>query len=309
MKFGPRKPSLNKRIAARTSFSRYVRHSLGFKAPRGFGWLTNPKRAAYNRVYNRTTFKADGLIVAVLVLIFAVLGGIVTAIASLFSRSAEEPTPNRRRGWLWAAAAAVTVFVVLHALGSSGPSAVDGAGHSSEPSGAELILISIAGIPPSAKIVVDGELEPPRFSLPRTTGKHDVEISCSGYVTYDGTFDASRNADLVVTLVRANARRRKRPPSTRRPVGQSSAAEPADDHMESPHIADDGGGDTPGPAFSGARSTEPSADVRRDIPNSETVPAANAPTPAQKQGWVDPFEDDQVPKSEDKTKWVDPFAQ
>jgi hypothetical protein len=34
---------------------RYVRNSLGLKAPRGWGWLTNPKKAAYNRVYNRTT--------------------------------------------------------------------------------------------------------------------------------------------------------------------------------------------------------------------------------------------------------------
>lgn len=50
-----RVPSLNKRIAARTSVKRYVRHSLGFKAPRGWGWLTNPKRAAYNRAYNRTS--------------------------------------------------------------------------------------------------------------------------------------------------------------------------------------------------------------------------------------------------------------
>lgn len=55
MKIGFRKPSLNKRIAARTSVKRYIRHSLGFKATRGWGWLTNPKKAAYNRVYNRTT--------------------------------------------------------------------------------------------------------------------------------------------------------------------------------------------------------------------------------------------------------------
>jgi hypothetical protein len=55
MKFGIRIPSLRKRIAARTSLKRYVRHSLGFKAPRGWGWLTNPRRAAYNRLYNRTT--------------------------------------------------------------------------------------------------------------------------------------------------------------------------------------------------------------------------------------------------------------
>jgi hypothetical protein len=55
MKFGFRKPSIRKRIAARTSWKRVVRHSLGLKAPRGWGWLTNPKKAAYNRVYNRTT--------------------------------------------------------------------------------------------------------------------------------------------------------------------------------------------------------------------------------------------------------------
>jgi hypothetical protein len=56
MKFGFRIPSINKRIAARTSVKRYVRHSLGFKAPKGWGWLTNPKKAAYNRVYSRATF-------------------------------------------------------------------------------------------------------------------------------------------------------------------------------------------------------------------------------------------------------------
>ena len=44
-----------KRIAARTSWKRVVRHSFGLKAPRGWGWLTNPRKAACNRVYNRTT--------------------------------------------------------------------------------------------------------------------------------------------------------------------------------------------------------------------------------------------------------------
>ena len=56
MKFGLRKPSIGKSFAARTSFKRLVQNSLGLKAPRGWGWLTNPKKAAYNRVYNRTTF-------------------------------------------------------------------------------------------------------------------------------------------------------------------------------------------------------------------------------------------------------------
>ena len=55
MKFGFRIPSLTKRMAARTSVKRVIRHNLGFKAPKGMGWLTNAKKAAYNFVYNRTT--------------------------------------------------------------------------------------------------------------------------------------------------------------------------------------------------------------------------------------------------------------
>jgi len=61
MKWGVRTPSLRRRIAARASWKRYVRHNLGFKAPRGWGWLTNPKRALYGRVYNRTTVSVDQL--------------------------------------------------------------------------------------------------------------------------------------------------------------------------------------------------------------------------------------------------------
>lgn len=55
MKFGVRTPSLKKIFAARTSVRRVVSHSLGLKAPRGLGWITNPKKAVYNRVYNRTS--------------------------------------------------------------------------------------------------------------------------------------------------------------------------------------------------------------------------------------------------------------
>ena len=65
MKIGFRIPSFKKRLAARTSVKRVLRHSLGLKAPRGWGWLTNPRKAAYNRVYNRTTVGC-GLVVMVL---------------------------------------------------------------------------------------------------------------------------------------------------------------------------------------------------------------------------------------------------
>lgn len=56
MKFGPRRPSFRKSFAARTSPKRIIKAKLGLHVPRGYGWLTNPRRAAYSRVYNRTTF-------------------------------------------------------------------------------------------------------------------------------------------------------------------------------------------------------------------------------------------------------------
>ncbi|HEY2422203.1 MAG TPA: hypothetical protein VGI04_12330 [Neobacillus sp.] len=62
MKFGMRKPSLRKRISARTSIKRQIVHRAGLKMPRGYGWLRNPKKYAYNKVYNRTTFDIIKLI-------------------------------------------------------------------------------------------------------------------------------------------------------------------------------------------------------------------------------------------------------
>jgi len=62
MKFGIRTPSLKKRFAARTSWKRVVRHSMGLKAPRGLGIITNPKKALYNKVYNKTSVSIDRLL-------------------------------------------------------------------------------------------------------------------------------------------------------------------------------------------------------------------------------------------------------
>ncbi len=80
MRFGFRVPSFKKRLAARTSIKRVVRHRLGLKAPRGWGWLTNPRRAAYNRVYNRTTRGCS--VVLLVVSGIAVLGVIVRTLAA-----------------------------------------------------------------------------------------------------------------------------------------------------------------------------------------------------------------------------------
>ncbi|MCY8807976.1 hypothetical protein MOE15_05490 [Bacillus atrophaeus] len=56
MKFGFRKLSIKKRITTRTSIKRQIIHRAGLKMPRGYRWLRSPKKYAYNKVYQRTTF-------------------------------------------------------------------------------------------------------------------------------------------------------------------------------------------------------------------------------------------------------------
>lgn len=51
-----RKPSLKKSLSARTSVKRQVVHRAGIKMPKGYGVLRNPKKAVYNKVYNKTSF-------------------------------------------------------------------------------------------------------------------------------------------------------------------------------------------------------------------------------------------------------------
>lgn len=56
MKFGMRTPSLKKRISARTSIKRQIVHRAGLKMPKGYGWVRNPEKYLYNKVYNKTSF-------------------------------------------------------------------------------------------------------------------------------------------------------------------------------------------------------------------------------------------------------------
>lgn len=57
MKFGFRMPSLKKRIFGSSSLKR----KLGFRVPKGLGILTNPEKALYNKVYNKTTVGIESL--------------------------------------------------------------------------------------------------------------------------------------------------------------------------------------------------------------------------------------------------------
>ncbi len=56
MKLGIRKPNLKKKLSSRTSIKRQVIHRRKVKMTKGSGWMRNPKKYAYNKVYNKTSF-------------------------------------------------------------------------------------------------------------------------------------------------------------------------------------------------------------------------------------------------------------
>lgn len=59
MKFGPRKPSIKRSLKARTTgkMKRKIKASINpVYGKKGIGWVRDPKKAVYNRVYKKTTF-------------------------------------------------------------------------------------------------------------------------------------------------------------------------------------------------------------------------------------------------------------
>lgn len=64
MKIGMRKPSLTKSLKARTT-SKWKRQAKKAIIPgygkKGVGWIKNPKKAMYNKVYHKTTFGLSDL--------------------------------------------------------------------------------------------------------------------------------------------------------------------------------------------------------------------------------------------------------
>lgn len=65
MKFGVRKPSLKKSFKARTTgkAKRAIKKAVipGY-GKKGMGWLKNPKKAAYNKVYNKTSVSLSSVL-------------------------------------------------------------------------------------------------------------------------------------------------------------------------------------------------------------------------------------------------------
>lgn len=65
MKFGMRKPSIKKSFKARTTskYKRAFKKSVNpFYGEKGIGFIKNPKKSIYNKVYHKTTFGIKDLI-------------------------------------------------------------------------------------------------------------------------------------------------------------------------------------------------------------------------------------------------------
>ena len=72
MKIGARKPSIKKRVTARTT-GKIVRSAKRSVNPlygkKGMGYVNDPKKAVYNKIYNKTTFGVDDILIGVLIFI------------------------------------------------------------------------------------------------------------------------------------------------------------------------------------------------------------------------------------------------
>lgn len=65
MKYGMRTPNINKRISARTTgkIKRTVNKTVNpLYGKKGMGFINDPSKAVYNKVYNKTTISVDKII-------------------------------------------------------------------------------------------------------------------------------------------------------------------------------------------------------------------------------------------------------
>ena len=92
MKYGMRTPNINKRISARTTgkITRTVNKAVNpLYGKKGMGFINNPSKAIYNKVYNKTTISADKIIngifsatVTLIVIFIAIF--IIATISTIF---------------------------------------------------------------------------------------------------------------------------------------------------------------------------------------------------------------------------------
>ena len=90
MKYGIRTPNINKRISVRTTgkVTRKMNKAVNpLYGKKGMGFINDPSKAVYNKVYNKTTTSVDkiingifGTILMLIIIFFAVCTITVTSI-------------------------------------------------------------------------------------------------------------------------------------------------------------------------------------------------------------------------------------
>ena len=92
MKYGIRTPNINKRISARTTgkITRTINKAVNpLYGKKGMGFINDPSKAIYNKVYNKTTISVDKIIngifgtILILVVVFIAVF-IIVAISIIF---------------------------------------------------------------------------------------------------------------------------------------------------------------------------------------------------------------------------------
>ena len=87
MKYGMRTPNINKRISARTTgkITRTMNKAVNpLYGKKGMGFINDPSKAIYNKVYNKTTISVDKIIngifgtILMLIIIFIAVFTIAT---------------------------------------------------------------------------------------------------------------------------------------------------------------------------------------------------------------------------------------
>ena len=90
MKYGMRTPNINKRISARTTgkITRTMNKAVNpLYGKKGMGFINNPSKAIYNKVYNKTTISVDriinGIFGTILMLIVIIIAVFTVALISI----------------------------------------------------------------------------------------------------------------------------------------------------------------------------------------------------------------------------------
>ena len=90
MKYGMRTPNINKRISARTTgkITRTMNKAVNpLYGKKGMGFINDPSKAIYNKVYNKTTISVDkiinGIFSATVTLIVIFIAIFIIAVTSI----------------------------------------------------------------------------------------------------------------------------------------------------------------------------------------------------------------------------------